>query len=99
MTKIKATDNTAEAVETKPVEAKPVEVEAKQQAMLETKPADNATTKMTKERLKFYIDHFNTTQAQVTEMEERLKELKTTGTKLSGSISALQEMLKSAEAL
>lgn len=89
MTQIKASDNKAEAVET----AQP------QSGDIGSDKEANATTVMVRERLKFYVEKYNSLKKQEIELEEQLAQLKDAGLKLSGSINALNEMLKSSEGL
>ena len=88
MTQIKAGNNKAEAVETAQPQSGDVGSDKK---------APNATTVMVRERLKFYVTNFNSLKSQQIELKEQLKQLEEAGLKVTGSISALNEMLKSSE--
>ncbi len=90
MTQIKASSNKAETVETAQTQSEIVGGDKK---------PPNATTVMVRERLKFYVEQFNSLKKQQLELKEQLKQLEESGLKLSGSINALNELLKSSEGL
>lgn len=89
MAKIKASNNKAKDIVTAQPQAQNVTSEEKA----------NGAVRMVRERLKFYVEQFNFAKKQQLEMKEQLDALEETGLKLSGSINALNEMLKSSERL
>lgn len=86
MSQIKTSNNKAADVVAQPQAANP-----------HKKEKVNKTTAMLRERLKFYMEQFNSTSKQQVELKEQLKRLEETGAKLSGSINALGEMLQTSE--